>query len=387
MSATSRLEVCIHMGNDEVSGGLIVVQNGKKPILIYGTKSSAVLDDTPAPDAAVRKIAECLESVIQELLLTGIQRASSYKVKNEVVRLHCTLSSPWFISQTRIAGTKEPAPFEISETLLNDLLSQQESGFKNDLHPSLRVFEKSALSYRLNGYETHNPIGKSCSDMEVAYYFSAAEATLLDQIEHSIQKFIHPQQIIFHSFSYLTYLMVRTVPGSPHQCLIVDAGSEITEVGIVKDGVLVRTVSVPIGTHHFMRAISRALQVNPQVALSFFRLFIAGKTEDGTTERLKSVIDSASLEWQSILHKSLTDLAGELFLPQSIFITTDHELTPYFAKLFRDQRLNQFSSENDAFIVTDLTNGMLNESYLISDAAVIDPLIIIEFLSLLPEIK
>src|SRR3989337_292077 len=102
--------------------------------------------------------------------------------------------------------------------------------------------------------------------------------------------------------------------------LVVDVGGEVTEIYLIRDGILEDTKSFVWGANLVIRRVASSLNIGLSEALSFFAAQSEGDVKDSTDEKLSSAALGVCSEWQSFLAESLSELGRDQPLPQTLVI-------------------------------------------------------------------
>ena len=154
-------------------------------------------------------------------------------------RIFCVLSSPLYVSQTRVISYKKNTPF-VFTTKLADALIQKEIKIFQEEHLAkyttvggeVRSIELKNIKTMLNGYETANPLDQSAKELEMIIFISMSGEQILKKIENTIEKYFHFNQIKFSSFTMSFFTAVRDVFKQKDNFLLVDIGGEVTDISI-----------------------------------------------------------------------------------------------------------------------------------------------------------
>ncbi len=347
------------------------------PKILFSCEETFPLHRTakPGKDMAAAAIT-VLKKVVDRLEKEGLQHLTFTPLgglrSDAVGEIHCTLASPWFLSQTKIVREVKDTPELFSEKALDELVKKEANAFADAFaaseygerfHEQLELVESHVVSLSLNGYETSRPKGKKMKELEVALYFSVVGSELLAQIREVVQPIFRRSTINFHTFPMVTFSVVRDVASVPRHFLLVDVDGEVSDFTIVKKGVAMQTITVPMGSQHFVRALEKEAGISPETALSVLGMHGLDSLSDETKKRVEPVLKKASKDWQASVSGSIALLSEECFVPGTVMVAAEDRLQPFFATLISDHSLGHGASDGTPFSVLALDCNFLNTHY------------------------
>lgn len=363
----------IHVEGERVSGALALrgsgdveasAAHGRLPKIIFSCEEVFPVH-RPEQDMGM-VVVDVFKKVLARVEKAGM-------VKNESVReVHCTFASPWYLSQTKIVREVKDAPELFSQKALEEMVERESHAFcdafaKSEygerFHEALELVERNMVSLSLNGYETAQPKGKRYKEIETALYFSVVGSELLKNVRETVARVFHRAHVSFHTFPLVTFSVVRDVPNVPHHFLLADVGSEVSDFTIVKKGVAMQTVTVPLGAQHFIRSLQKGAGVSPETSLSVLSLHGMDALSDETNAKIVPVLKKASLEWQTAISESIRLLSEEYFIPGTVIVAAEDRLQAFFANLFSDHSLSHGPSDGTPFSVVRLDRDFISKHY------------------------
>lgn len=374
--------ILLHIEGECVSGAVALRgQQGVAPKILFSCEETFPLHRVGKDmNGAIILV---LKKVIDRLQKDGFQHLTFThmgSLNGEAVRdIYCTLASPWFLSQTKIVRESKAAPEVFSEKALEDLLQREAHAFCDAFatseygerfHEELELVESKVVSLSLNGYETARPKGQKLKEMEAALYFSIAGTELLKNIREVTSAVFHHAAVTFHTFPMVTFSVVRDVPTIPQHFLLVDVDGEVSDFTIVKKGVAMQTITVPLGAQHFIRTLQKSAGISPEVALSILGMHGMDSLSDETRAKVEPVLKKACKEWESSVSESISLLSEECFVPGTVIVAAEDRLQSFFSTLISDHSLGHGASDGTPFSVISLDREFLKKHYQIDAPAV-----------------
>ncbi len=372
VAASSRVLV-IHVGSAVVSGAFVDVHAGAARVVACVSSDIAVLPDV---DHA-RFEAAMLVSLGQTLnKLSALHLAPPE-------RIAVNLSSPWFASQVRVARASRTTPFVVSKTSVTDMITRELKAFEEeemaaakDSGTPLRAIESKTLLAKLNGYPTSDPLGKSARELELSIFLSVAPERTLAQIEQSVAR-VFQTPVRFNSFLLASFMVSRDLFPNQDNYLLIDVGGEITEVSIVRDNAISRSLSFPRGRNFILRKLSAGLKRSIPEVLGLCTLYVEGKVEGSVKESCAAILGDAKNEWLDAFQHALFSATDEVSLPDTVFLTVGEDIAPWFIETIRREDFHQYTGSEKEFKIVLLSPSLLHEKLSFDDGVVRNPFIMI----------
>jgi hypothetical protein len=221
--------------------------------------------------------------------------------------------------------------------------------------------ERENMRVRLNGYETSRPFGKQASEVEVALFSSNGSREILDGFRDAVGRVFPGVPVVFHTLAFLLFSVIRDIMPLQKDFLIVDVLGEITDVTIVKEGIIERTLSFPLGRNALVRRLTDELQSFHGEALSTVRLYRAGKLEADASARFESILSTVRGEWNDSFGQSLARVSRKFSLPNRLFMVGDADTGPLFASFVSPGVEKSDSPGESQFFAQLLGNDFLSK--------------------------
>jgi len=348
-SSKSELAIVFHIGSSSVAAGLVRLHKGKIAHVIYTIREEIAYRDTVLAERFLNDMIEALKRVNARLAKEGIVHLKFTEFGSlKPQRIFYIFSSPWSVTQTKIATIQKTEGFVVTKELIDTVSLEQERIFetemlgKADLADKLQTVEKRVVQIKLNGYEVEDPYGKKATRADISLFMSLIPKAVVDKVFDVSMATYHAKDTEIFSFPLVSFSVLREVFHTEKDFICVDVGGELSDVSVVRDGLIIETASFPQGRHFLIRKIKEAFSTSPEQALSLIRLYLAGHAENNIEEKLKPIIDQASKEWSASLHKTLTDISLKVALPTHVFALIHNDFVPFFMKSLTDEKVTEF---------------------------------------------
>jgi len=348
-SSREELALVFDIGSSSVGGALVELRTPGVPEIILSIREPITLEESIDFDRFLTLTAKSLEIVSNKISQSGLGAPR---------KIFCILSSPWYVSQTRIINLEKDTSFLFTEKLANSLIQKEISLFEEEylakyVHPKdkVRTLEIKTIRTTLNGYETVTPFNQKTKEFQITIFISISPEQVLERLEESINKHFHSKTVKFSSFVMTSFVVTRDVFAKDENFLLIDLGGEVTDISMIKKSTLHESISFPMGTNYMIRGIAGGLRSNLEEAKSFLSLYKDGHAVGSVAKTLESVLDKLKKEWLEKFQESLANLSNDISLPSKIFLAIDKEFYDFFGDIIKTEQFNQYTLTESKFEV------------------------------------
>lgn len=357
------------IGSSTVAGGLVIFPADLEPCILYTKRVPMTYQSELNFERFLDVMLATLSLVVDDIVKNGydlLKTVGSHPSKAQDV--FCVFSSPWYISQTKIISLHEEKPLTISERFIDDLIKRSVEQFKGSdkakqslqVGSSAELIEQRIIEIKLNGYETINPYAKIANDIQIALYTSMISKGVKEKVAKTITERFHEKNIEFHSFALTMFSSIRDSYPKIRDYLIFDFGGEVTDVSIIRSGVLTQTVSIPFGSNVLIRKITQKLNTVPEEAISQITRYLKGDMHDSKTKVFDDMLVEIEAEWIALVGELLKGLSNDLPIPQTIFHTTSDDLNRLFVTFMNKDSFYTSAMAVNKFNLISLQSDSLN---------------------------
>ena len=360
----------VSVAHVELSGGIpLVTQLVSTPI--------ALTDQVSLPDLEKNML------IALGVTLTNLQKLSLGHPDSILV----CLASPWYASQVRVAKLSRPSPFPVTKKVLDDMIAREIQAFteeeiKQAGADPLSQIESRTLAVRLNGYLSTAPLGHSVTELELSLFLAVCSERLEKGIQDAMERFYHRKRVVFSSFLSTTYLVARTLLPHEGDYVLIDVGGEVTDVSLVRDGVLSQTASFPKARNAVIRKLAVTLSRSREEVLSLWKLSMEGKLDGPVSASVTAALQEAKKEWLAAFSAALFSISDDLSIPHTILITLDNDTSGWFIDTVKDEEFHQYTRTETEFRVLVLDSSLFHGSVFFAPNIPHDPAITIEVIGL-----
>lgn len=355
------LALIFDIGSSSVGAALALLEKDAPTRVFYTVRETISLAETPEPERFFRDMLAALARVNAAVLKDGFRHIHLPKKRgsHRIKHVAYVFSSPWCVTQTKIIGIDRKKSFAFTKNFVARIVAEHEKRFglatinarSSDLADRLTVLERRIVHVSLDGYHVAQPYGKKARQAEISLFMSLAPKPVIDRISEVSLTTFHPRDTKMFSSPLVAFSMVRDSFHDIDDFTFLDLGGEISEVSVVKGGLILETVSFPSGFRSLVRTVAWSLKTSYGEAESLLRLHADGHADAVAKGRLSTALQAASDEWSSALRMALSRLAHKSSLPRELFINADSDLVHFFISSIKEQKADHFGDDGGPFCV------------------------------------
>lgn len=370
------LALIFDIGSSSVGGAIFEIDKKGIPKIILSIREPIILEDKIDIDRFLILTIKALDIVASKICMMSVTRPS---------KIFCILSSPWYISQTRIIKIEKNIPFLFTSKIAVDLIQKEVSileeenlvKFSHD-NNKVRLIEFKNMKIMLNGYFSPNPFNKKTKKLEMTIFVSMSGEQILKKIEETVSRHFNSSDIKFSSFAMASFAVARDMFVQQENFVLVDIAGEVTDISIIKKDVLNGSISYPLGYNFMIRNVANSLNCTLGEAKSFLSLLKDGHAEESVEKKIGPIVDKLKIEWLKGFQESLVNLSEDISIPATIFITVDQDLVNFFGDIIKTEQFNQYTLTELEFRIIFLDTKTLHSIAAFKDDVNRDLFLIIE---------
>jgi cell division ATPase FtsA len=367
------LILVFNIGSSAVGGALFQVQTSGIPKIISSVAETIPVEEKNDIDRLLVLTIQSLETVAKKIYNARLGAPK---------QIFCVLSSPWYVSQTRMISLKKNTPFIFTAKLADELVQKEIKIFEEEnlakYGPSVRAIELKNIKTILNGYETSSPLNQKAKELEMTIFVSIGGEQVLKNIEDTINKHFHTGSVKFCSFAMASFAVVRDTYPKQENFLLVDIGGEVTDIFMVKKNALRESISFPFGCNFLMREAASGLGATLNETNSMISLLKDGHIEENLAKKNTPILEKLRTEWLQKFQESLSNLSGDISIPSNFYLTADKEMADFFLETIKNEQFNQYTLAESKFEVVLLNTETLHGVAIFEEGTIREPSLIID---------
>lgn len=271
------------------------------------------------------------------------------------------LGSPWSISEAKSIKVTKDRPFEINNAFLEKIVTEKETESGKELGQSpaannWRVLEERIIRSKLNGYALENIFGKRTSDFEMELFVSFIPYEIKNKI-YSLVDAKAGKGALRHAGSSMlaSYALLKDAYSQLNNFIAVDMGDFVTDMFVVRDGVIAGVASFPSGEKDIMRSAAERTKLPEHVVSSAVRIHRAGNYDSAPKADLEKHIGAGIDAWSAKLAESLGKLCTQFDIPKNILVLPKSELSSFIVGqiIAKENKLKILNTEMDMRIADE----------------------------------
>jgi len=298
-------------------------------------------------------------SKLQNDIIKSIQEVASHLKKHSSKELDSALfvfSSPWYVSKTQIVKIKKQKRIKINQDLIDNLIDEEAKNFREEWGNS--TLEHKMIRSVMNGYATQNPLEKKAKDFELYIYLSLVPEFLQENIKIIASEKLNTPQTYMHSFPFVLWKILLKILNLQEDSLFIDINGEITDVFVIRDGILEEISTLPKGENFFINRLASGLNLEAREAKNLFLQHKRGDLKTDKMEKVQKILEIAATEWGKHLKKLLKEIAEDKYLPQNLYFLGPAASLKEVQKQIVQEDLSQLTIWRQPFV----THFLLPES-------------------------
>ena len=370
------LTLVFDIGSSSVGGALFYMESSGIPKIILSIREPIILEERIDVNRFLALTLKTLEFVANKIAKSGAGAPR---------RVFGVLSSPWYVSQTRVVKLAKDTPFVFNSKLADDLIAKEISIFEEEHFAKytasgnpIRPIELKNIKTVLNGYETATPLSQKATELEINIFVSMSPEDILKKIEDTINKHFSLKNIKFSSFALASFTVVRDLFSDQENFLLVDIGGEMTDISMIKKNSLRESISFPIGRNSLIRGAAGALACSLSEAESCISLFKDGHAEVSLKKKIQPIVDKLRAEWLEKFQQSLAHLSHDISIPATVYLTVDEDFAEFFSQAIKTEQFSQYTLTESKFDVIFLSASLFHGLALFKDDVVADAGLVID---------
>ena len=325
---SDRYGVIIDIGSGSVLAAIVhSVHGNKTPNIVWSHREHAPLRNIDSLEQSSKAVMTALMNV--SMLLDGEGRRALYEYSPtaKLTEVQCGISAPWSYTVTKTVNYRQENSFEITHELIEDIEHTIEERIIQDLQENdvlqdlgLQIITQATTGITANGYRVADPEGQQAKELSISHTSAVSQQYLLDAIKETHDKLFPQTKLHNTSFIFIFFNVIEEFLSPARDICLIDVTFEATEIGIVRDEVLMYATHTPYGSFSLAREL--AATTNIPLHEAFFHLH--SDTLNSFKERLnKQQSDEVELIFDSYVSKlaELFQQTGDaLSIPKRILL-------------------------------------------------------------------
>jgi hypothetical protein len=136
-----------------------------------------------------------------------------------------------------------------------------------------------------------------------------------------------------------------------------------------------------------LRRLSIELKRSIAESITICALYLENKVEDSMKKKCDEVLGEAKKEWIKSFQKVLFSVSSELSLPDTILLTVDKDVAPWFVDAIKNEEFHEYALTERDFKIIELDASFFHSALLFEGNVARNPFIMIDVLASLRKNK
>lgn len=310
-----------------VHATLCLMHRNNKPFIVHSATKPVPFQEHIEFDRFASATLQALADACQEIVTKGIPHIASRRVRRgHIDSVHCTYGSPWYVSQTHHIDVRHPGGFVVTQKALQGLLDQHAPKTPPslaDTHDHAKVLQQDIVDIRLNGYSVGDPYGKKADRISFSVTTGILSESLSRYMEDVVGRFFAYEQMTHHAGPAVMFFGIRDALATDSSFLALDVSAEVTDISIIRNGVLTETLSFPFGVRTAVRQFAQKSRLLVSEVLGVMQGLKDKKLDPQKTKEYEMHAARVRSAWHAAAAQALVPAVEESSLPKSAFLFGD----------------------------------------------------------------
>lgn len=340
-----------YIGNGVVKAAIVSYQKNQKPLILTSRHRELPYQEFVDRDHLENRIMSEFKALIKDVKLKDLtsEACNGIHLKDSCV----ILSSPWYVSETKIVKINHDKPFTLTGKIVDGAIAASASEYIQKQKQGINILEKNVIRYLLNGYPTNSPLKKEVQNVEISVFFSFAKSKTINDIKETILSHLHIHDTDIHSQSLAAFIAVKETWKDIFNFVLTDISSQLTELMIVRDHTLAEAASFPMGKQYIVTELGKKLNTNGEISQSLIRMYKENKLDSEVKSKVESELINIKQAWLKPFTKSLSDMSASSSLPSRFILFAPRDAEPLFADFIKSEEYQQFTFSEGKFEVIE----------------------------------
>lgn len=356
----------------DIGGGsaamAVVVAKHSGGILVSHGKRIEIPFEKRSEDQTIAGVRQALLEVGGRILPLYSHSAVGQKL-GEPTRCIAVIRAPWSKSATVSSESAFPeARRALPETVAEIARAALARPSAIDRSNSI---ETGVIRVTVNGYPLKNPRDVSGTEIGVTVLESDCDRRVRAMVTETLGTLVPGRNISFVSGVRAVASVLHNAADEVSAAIVIDVGSEASNVIRIQDGIVSSVVSVSVGSRTVIHRIAGEGGL-AEDTLSRIRMVSRDACGDQACTTLAAALTEAEPEFVKAFGEAFTAIAGEGRLSNTLILFAHPDLAPWLTHFFARLDFSQFTASAQPFSVRAITPEQLGVHIQVSGESAAD---------------
>lgn len=336
----------VDIGSGSAAMAVAVVQRSGGVLITHGKRIEMPFAKRTA-EQTVAGVRQALMEVGERILPLYSHSAIGQKL-GAPTRCIAVIRAPWSKSAT---VSKEMAFSESRRVTPAVVAEIARAALACDTHiDRANSIETGVIRVTINGYPAKGPREAAGTEIGVTVLESDCDAQVRAMVTETLATLAPGRAVTFVSGVRAVSSVLHNMTNTVDEAIVVDVGSEASNVIRLHEGIVARVGSVPVGSRTIVHRIAGDSGLADDV-LSRIRMVARDACGDQACTTLAASLTAAEPDFVQSFGEAFTALAGEGRLPSTLMLFAHPDLAPWLAHFFARLDFSQFTAAAQPFTV------------------------------------
>lgn len=366
--ASIRYGAILEIGSGSVLASIVKSDKSKStPEILWSKREYAIRRAESNTAVNAKSVITALMNAVLLLESEGRTLLKQSNPSADIDLLQVSMTAPWSYTITKVIGYSKETPFEITEALINTLITAAQKKITEELKENelasdlgLAIMTRATTDIQANDYKIEDPKGKTATTLTLTQVSAVAQTYLTDAIDDIKLKVFKRADLERYSFMLMFHCIIRELYNQLSEYCLVDITYEATEIGVVRGGILRYCTHTPIGISTLARTIKTVLNIPLEEAYVFLKEPYHSRAIETLTEAKLAEVAVVFDEYQNNLAKLFNETGDKLSIPKILFMHGDHQTEDFFS---RQLEAAARKATNSTHAVHGVSSELLTKNY------------------------
>jgi hypothetical protein len=272
-----------------------------------------------------------------------------------ITEILVVVSAPWSETISRNVTYTSESELKITRALIDELVESVEAELEKQLldasankNDSYTIVERSTIDVRVNDYPIERPFGLKGKEISLVHVTGRIPNDIIKAVEDVEEKIFPHTTLRSHTFLLVLYCVLREIYKEHMSLTMVHVTGESTEFGIVENGTLVESISIPHGINSIVRSL---MKKDGQTAREIYSMLELYHAQNLTAVQAEEV-EKGLAQYTVALEKALQERAHSKRFPKQTFVLAPGSFSPLFSTLLKPLLEKQLGAHSEILTLT-----------------------------------
>lgn len=330
----------ISIGSGSVTGAIIKFTKKPGVDVLYSRREILPLMNEVSVSKRLTQLKNSLGLLLSSIQKEGLKKLPVTPNQGFIIKkVFYIFSSPWSTSQTKVISVNENKAFKVTETYLTKLVEEE---IKKDPAEAGKIIEKKIIQLKINGYVVSKTTGQLARELEVSLYKTVVPDEVISTVEGAVSKYFRVKEVWCHSLSLPVFSVIRDLFPHKDDFISIEVSDEMTDLCLVKDGIITSSASFPLGRNHFIKELANTMKVSPEIADSMMKVNASKVNDELAALKLSVAMNKSAEEWLKNISSIIDHWKEKTYVPETIFLISNNDLVSFITLKLKSQDFKFF---------------------------------------------